>query len=169
MSNCEFSFEGLEELQKDCEKVYEKYPSEAVAAVKKTANKFTKDVNRKLKSGSDSKNITKRWKKEEIRGIGGAGTVEIDVRNNAPHFHLVENGHELEFAPELYSALQNGRLKLGSENRKSSKKGGRKKLVHMGWVKGKHYCQDTRTEYQNGEYLKQLKPEIEKIMEEHDL
>lgn len=166
MAETEFRLRGAEELEKDLRKLQERYPSEASDAVYKCANKFTKDVNKKFPSRY--KRLPKKWKKDRVAGIGGL-TSEIDVTNTAPEFHLVENGHELYFSPGMYAAYKLGKLQFKNTNRKTSRKGGKHGLIKMGFVPGKKYCADTRSEWQGGKYEEELGAQLDKMLEKHNL
>ncbi len=141
----EFSFEGLEELERDLEKAVQKAPIQAKetlielakefkASAKKRAKKETKHVKRE--AGEENKAIAKRWGHKLVGDRLGAAAL---VWNGAPHFHLVEDGHQL---------VRGGRA--------------------IGFVPGKHIMEKTRTEY------KDVVPErfekmIEDILKESDL
>lgn len=160
----DFELFGVDELKADCERLYKEYPSEAVNAVNQCATAWKKDVNNKYNEKS-----FKKWETEQVGGMFSGMTVEIDVTNKAPHFHLVENGHELYFSREMYAALKSGKLSFKNQNRKSSKKGGKNGLVHMGFVKGKHYAADVRDKWQAGKYEQELATRVDKMLKKHDL
>ena len=97
----EFSFDGLEEFQRDLEKAIRKAPVQAEETLielgkefKKTAQKRAKSETKHIKrEGNDKKwAIEKRWGHKLVDdGLGAT----VLVWNSAPHFHLIENGHQL--------------------------------------------------------------------------
>lgn len=141
----EFSFEGLEEFERDLEKAIRKAPAQAEetlvelakefkASAKKKANSELKHVKRE---GDDKKwAISKKWGHKLVDDYIGATAL---VWNSAPHFHLIENGHQL---------VRGGNV--------------------IGFVPGKHIMEKTRNDY------KDIVPErfekmIEDILKESDL
>jgi hypothetical protein len=87
---------GLEELERDFEDVYRKYPDETVQEIFKQGGNFRDDTIAKMPSsyskGKRPLNSKKEWERKREKGDIGA-TIGVSVRCKAPHFHLVENGH----------------------------------------------------------------------------
>lgn len=122
----EFDIDGLEELQRDLEKAVRKAPAQAEetllgiakdfkASAKKRANSELKHTKRE---GDDRKKaIGKKWGHKKVDDSLGMAVL---VWNSAPHFHLVENGHNL---------VRGGHV--------------------VGFVQGKRIMEKTRNEYQN--------------------
>ncbi|MBQ9607644.1 MAG: hypothetical protein IJV16_10805 [Lachnospiraceae bacterium] len=100
MAEVQITVEGLDELQKDLERLISKYPDKAGELLKKDARDFRKayikNVRGKVKRASNrSKSLTK-IKNVKIYPIQGYGKKQsIDVGATSPHFHLFERGHVL--------------------------------------------------------------------------
>lgn len=181
MAKVTFELNGCEELAAKINEVLEKYPNETATEMEKITNDFKKDVNalfpNKGKSGK-SYAIAKNWKKFKVTNLKGY-TVEYEMQNVAPHFHLVENGHETWISPEMYAAYKSGNLQFASNA--SSKKANRNKegykkkhvlkdsLRHMGFTAGKHCCEKTRNVWKNGEYTKRVEKHVTKLLKKCDL
>lgn len=122
----EFCFDGLEELQRDLEKVIQKAPAQAEETLidlakdfKKSAKKRAKKETKHTKREDDNKKwaIERKWGHKLVNdGLGMA----VMVWNSAPHFHLVENGHLL---------VRNGRV--------------------IDFVSGKHIMEETQNDYKD--------------------
>lgn len=121
-----FSFDGLEEFQHDLEKAIQKAPAQAEQTLLEVAKEFKASAKRKANSelkhvereGDDKKwAIKKRWGHKMVDDRLGATVL---VWNSAPHFHLVENGHNL---------VRGGQT--------------------IGFVPGKHIMEKTRHEYED--------------------
>ncbi len=143
MSDAGFELGGLEDLQKDLDAVFRAYPEEASKKTYNLAGKFTKDVNAKFPEGyaTGKRSLPKSWKRERERTDHTGYTVSVNVRNTAPHFHLVENGHV-----------------------KKDRKG--KKTI--GFVPGKHYCEKTRNEWKD-KLPDEVGAFIDKLLKGHGL
>ena len=168
MSDCDFTIDD-NGLAKDIQAFYDAYPSEAVSCIRSVARAFAKDVNKKFPNGGTtggSKSVKKKWKYTNVSGLSGM-TCEVDVTNSSPLFHLVENGHELYLSEEMYAAYKAGELHTNGSKSSSAKQSAN--LVHAGFVPGKHYCADTRDEYNNGKYAQTVTAKIDKLLSEHDL
>ena len=122
----EFSFDGLEEFQHALEKAIQKAPAQAEQTLLEVAKEFKTSAKRKANSelkhvkreGDDKKwAIKRRWGHKQVDDRLGATVL---VWNSAPHFHLVENGHNL---------VRGGRV--------------------IGFVPGKHIMEKTRHEYED--------------------
>lgn len=164
-----FELNGCEELAAKINELLKVYPNETASEMEKITNDFKKDVNKKFPNGgkSGSKSVSKNWKKYKMQSLAGY-TVSIEMQNSAPHFHLVENGHELYMSAEMYAAYSDGSLGHISRGRSSGKKGSTK-AVHAGFVPGKHYCEKTRNEWNNGEFEKHVKKHVKKLLKKVDL
>ena len=167
----EFELEGADDLAKSIKELLAGYPTESRAELEKVADDFKKDVNKKFPNGGTTggrKSVAKKWKKTKMEGPFTGMTVGVELRNTAPVFHLVENGHELYMSPEMYAAYKTGKLghiKRGTKNGKS----GTRNLVHAGYVKGKHYCEKTRNEWNNGEFEARMQKHVDKILKKNGL
>lgn len=169
MSSCEFEINGCEELKDKINQLLKTYPNETNAELEKITNDFKKDVNKKFPHGGasgGSKSVKKKWKKFKMIGQSGL-TAGIEMQNQAPVFHLVENGHELYLSKEMYAAYRQG--KLGHIAKGGSGKKGSKDAVHVGFVPGKHYCEKTRNEWNNGEFESRCEKHVNKLLKKVDL
>ena len=128
----EFDERELEQLEKELTAAIKKCPVYAGETLKELAKDFKNSAKKRANSelkhtkreGDDKKfAINKKWGHELIDENLGMTAL---IWNNAPHFHLVENGHNL---------VKGG--KLG--------KGGR----IIGFVPGKHIMERTRNEYKD--------------------
>lgn len=167
-----FSFDGLDELKSDFDDMLRKYPDETEKEVYRLAGVFTKDVNAKMPSSysSGKRPIPKEWHRSREKGKFGGYTVGIEIENTAPHWHLVENGHEVKADPRMYAAYLGGRLdssKGSTSKHKSRNKS--QKLKVLGWAPGKGYCQKTRDEWEAGEFASYVSAFLNKLKKRHNL
>lgn len=122
----EFSFEmdGLEELEKDLKTAVKKCPEEAKETLKKLGKDFRKSATKRANLVLKPSNRTEEEKKKAIRRKWDDKVLDEDIGmtsliwNEARHFHLVEDGHNL---------VKNGKV--------------------IGFVPGKHIMKKTREEY----------------------
>jgi len=96
MAEMELEFRGLDELARDFQKVVDKYPDQTVTALMKVGRSFIKDTCASMpasySSGKRPLNNPKQWDRKREKGSDGS-TVAVSVSCRAPHWHLVENGH----------------------------------------------------------------------------
>lgn len=167
-----FELYGCEELAGKIEELLSIYPAETTAEMEKITNDFKKDVNAKFpqQGKGTSRPVAKNWKKYKMKSLQGY-TIGVEMQNSAPHFHLVEHGHEQYVSKEMYAALQNGNLKFGKKNRESKdyKKQKANGTVHMGFTAGKHYCEKTRNQWNNGEFADRCEKHVKKLLKKVDL
>lgn len=168
-----FSFEGLDELKADMDKMLSMYPDETEKEVYRLAGVFTKDVNEKMPSSyADGKrSLTEGWHRTREKGMFTGATVGIEIENTAPHWHLVENGHETKADPAMYAAYKGGRIdhsktknKYGPKNRNKNSK-----AKVLGWTPGKGYCQKTRDQWDNGRFAELINKFLKKMVKRHNL
>lgn len=90
----EFRFEGLEELNKKLNVVKDEFPDEAEKVVDKMTNRLRKHVRDKTpKSDKDHKRkLSKSYKK--TRAAKQGDEISADFYATAPHFHLIDRGHQ---------------------------------------------------------------------------
>lgn len=122
----EFSFDGLEKLERDLEKAVTKAPLQAKKTLKKLAKEFKTsaaeraetELNHLDRTGEDQKKaIGEKWGSKIVDDRLGMAAL---VWNSAPHFHLIENGHNL---------VRGGHV--------------------IGFVPGKHIMENTRNDYKD--------------------
>ncbi len=141
----EFNFEGLEELELDLEMAIKKAPEQAEGTLIELAKEFKKSAKKRAKvetkhekrEGDDKKwAIERRWGHKLVDDYLGATVL---VWNSAPHFHLVEKGHQI---------VRGGRV--------------------IGFTPGKHIMEKTRYEYKDiiPERFEQM---VDDILKECDL
>lgn len=141
----DFDIDGLEELESDLEKAIRKCPMQAEDTLKQLAKEFKASA--KKKANAELKHAEREGdnKKKAIKAKWGTKTLDEGagmtalVWNSAPHFHLVENGHEL---------IKNGQ--------------------NIGFVPGKHIMERTRNDYKNI-VPERFEDMIDNILKESDL
>ena len=171
----DFTFEGLEELKQDLQKVVSKYSDQAEKEVFRLSGVWIKDVNRKLegrikKESANGKKLSKSWKRSrDMGGTAGAEVIFVEVRNTAPHWHLVENGHVVIGDPKMAAAFLSG--KLDSDKRKGKRKGrGRgKNTERLGMAPGLHAAKETAEEWDNGTFTEHIGTFVDKMLKEEKL
>lgn len=153
-SDGELEVFGLEELEKQFERTIKKFPDKTAALLKAQANILKKETSNRspvLKSKrSDRKpgQLKSSWRalspKEYENAYGS--TLVVRVQSNAPHGHLVEDGHEIvsrerkrdargRYAKESYKLSKTNRLTATGRKVFGVKSGGR--------VKGKDMLKDS--------------------------
>lgn len=173
MGNFSFSFEGLDELKEDFDKLLTEYPDETEKEVYRLAGVFSKEVNEKMppEYTNGKRSIPKEWKRTREAARFGGYTVGVEIENTAPHWHLVENGHSLEGDPRMAAAKLSGRLDASKRKKmktKSKKHKGANTRV-LGFVPGKGYCLKTREEWDNGEFAEHVGKFVDKLKKRHKL
>lgn len=169
-----FEIKGLDELSRDFEKVLSKYPDQTEKWAYRQAGNFTKDVNTKFPPEYDQgkRPIAKEWHRSREKATFGGYTIGIEIQNTAPHWHLVENGHQLVINPKAAAIYFNNKSRGKSPGRSSKKisralfKGSGK--IHAGFVPGKHYCEKTREEWETT-FPKNLEKFVDKMLKEENL
>lgn len=140
-----FTIRGFDELQDDMKKAINLYPQKAEEALikqgqefKKRVIKITNQVTKKYKG-----NITKGFKVTEVYGFRENMECHFMAEGRGkknPHFHLVENGHD------VYAGGKGGRT-----------------ATKVGYVPGKHMVRQASKEYQE-ELPKQLEQVLDDIL-----
>lgn len=125
MFDFEFDLTELEDLEKDLTKAIRKCPMQAKETLQELAKEFKKSAQKRANSelkpharegDQKKKAIKRRWGMKVLdENIGMTALIWNDAR----HFHLIENGHNL---------VRGGRI--------------------IGFVAGKHIMEKTRNEYQ---------------------
>lgn len=95
MSDTGLDIKGFDELKKELASAIDLYPDMAEERLEKTAKKFKSRVIKITKSAVKTRtgNLIKGFKLDKMRYYGI--NMEKDFRGTAPHFHLLENGHNL--------------------------------------------------------------------------
>lgn len=89
----EFDISGLDELTECLQKVVKRYPDKAMETMEKTGKKFKNRVIKITHKAvfQHTGNLIKGYKLDPVQGYGL--NTQITFRGTAPHFHLIENGH----------------------------------------------------------------------------
>ena len=121
------NIEGLEELQESFEKIIRSYPDKGAELLRDQARELRKDVLKKVRNDMDYNPEGKRslskassYEISEVQGYGQRQYVEVSAK--APHFHLLENGHQVVLPRTRTITDKNGEkrkvvLKNGGANR----------------------------------------------------
>ena len=126
MAGMEFELTGLENLERDLEKAVRKCPIQAKETLRRLGREFKASAKKRAeaelnphqrKSGQENKAIRKKWGSKVVDDALGMAVL---IWNSAPHFHLIENGHNL---------VRGGRT--------------------VGFVDGRHIMEKTKNEYEN--------------------
>lgn len=100
-SDISMQVDGMEELSETLKSLAKKYPDDAGDLLVKNARKLRKDVVKNVKKDTVQSQKEKKYslhkassyKISQVKGYGAGQFVEISAK--APHFHLVEHGHNL--------------------------------------------------------------------------
>lgn len=97
MATFELKMEGIDELEKDLKEAMEEYPQEMKKGLNRIANDFRKSArartpDNKHHKGNPKKKLKRCYNKWAFAEDDKVGVL---IYNNAPHFHLVERGHNL--------------------------------------------------------------------------
>lgn len=116
----ELIYTGLDELKAHMTDAANVYLDTAEKHLNRTGNKLKKIVRENTPNSpyAHRHKLAKSWK-SEIKGLN-ADELEYQLRNTAPHFHLVERGHVLKTA----------------------------KGKTIGFVQGKHFLEKSIAEFQ---------------------
>ena len=146
----EIRLDGMEELRADLLRAVRAEPGMARTALEKAGKKFKSAVIKETYSAVEKKtgNLAKGYKLDKVEGFGN--NMHINFRATAPHFHLIENGHE----------------QVSQKTRKGKKlrNGGR----NIGFVPGRLIVAKVRVEYGN-KFPKDVAEQFNKMLEENNL
>lgn len=172
MADFELSIHGLDELKADFQKCVSKYPDQTVKEVYRLAGVWTKDVNAKMvfeKQSRGKRHPTDEWHRERVAAAGAGYTVAVDVRNKAPHWHLIENGHVSVKDPQMYAAYKAGRLDASKgSGRKAKSRSKNSRLVAKGSAKPRHWAMQTRMEWET-KFPAYIRKYADKMLKENNL
>lgn len=145
MIEFEFDEDGLKKLEQDLTKAIKKCPKKAKETLDALGKEFKNSARKKAdktlkhteRAGGDKKwAIKRRWGSKTIDE--GVGMTNL-IWNSAPHFHLIENGHQL---------VRDGKT--------------------IGFVEGKHIMEKTRDDYRNI-VPERFEKMVDDILKESDL
>lgn len=155
------TFEGLEELCKDIEKVEKKAPDYMRKAIDKAGRRMRKDAAEltksklKYKTKEGTGNLIKGFRASTVLKLGSLRSFESQVRggcSKAKHFHLIENGHRRTV--QIFYRGKKGKERVFY---KSS----------LGFTPGYHTMEKTKEEWNNGNKLVPYAQEaVEKALKE---
>jgi hypothetical protein len=157
MSDTTFDIRGLDELAGDIAKATKLWPDEMRRSLDEQGKRFAKFARKEYKGlvKKHTGNITKGF--SASHPIGVASDMQVNFRAEAgkrnPHFHLIENGHEL-YRPWYKSRKLKIKYSDGGER--------------LGFVPGKHAMPKIADEYAP-EFYKATEETVEKILRECDL
>lgn len=94
MSEVELSFDGLDDFKLKIDVISNEYAATAEKHLTRAGNKLKKlATDNTPDSGYEHKSkLNESWKKEVVGTKGNE--LEYQLSNKAPHYHLVERGHE---------------------------------------------------------------------------
>ena len=110
-------FNNIDNFTRKLEILAKRYPDKCDILLKKDAIALRKDIikvtKRKLKTNNSHKQSLAKARSYKIsRPMGFGGNKSIDISATAPHFHLVEHGHEI-WVPDRF--IPNGKkIKKGN-------------------------------------------------------
>ena len=100
MDGVELNLDGMDELMRDFERLINRYPDKADELLTKEMRQLRKKVTKRMKQEKKSRKKSKRplenagtYKISPVLGMGSRRYIEMGAK--APHFHLVERGHNL--------------------------------------------------------------------------
>lgn len=95
-----FTFKGLDAFEKTLVgTITKKYPEEAIAFLDKCGQEILEDAKKRTPVGTEKKPKSKRlincWKMTKAKKKRRYDEIFVEVRNTAPHAHLIEDGHRI--------------------------------------------------------------------------
>lgn len=151
--------EGMDELQKSFKILAKKYPDKAGELLRKDAISVRKEIVKQVKKETKFDNKSKRslakagsYKVSQVKGIGIQQYVEISAKS--PHFHLVENGHNI-IMPKSHGVKGEKGVRIPNDNPGEN----------VGYVQGKHII-DTVARKHEREMPSIVENMVEKLLEE---
>lgn len=98
MSGVKFELTGLDEFEKTLVDMIEiKYPEEVKKILYEIADELKEEAKRRTPVGTENKSKSKKlinsWKVGRVKNV--KGEFFIEVKNTAPHAHLIEDGHRI--------------------------------------------------------------------------
>lgn len=93
--NLAADFRELEELQKSIKKAIQICPDKAKKTLQMLGKDFKKKTIKETRGAiaTEGKSLVKGYRLSRVKGSGE--NFEVDFRGTAPHFHLVELGHNM--------------------------------------------------------------------------
>ena len=161
---------GLEELEKAFNRLGDKYEDKVDALLMAQGRTATNRVKAKTPKGK-TKKLKGSWRLKKVKRYGADGAVRVvRIQTEAPHGHLVEDGHKIvtrersrsngRYAKESVKLGKTSKLKAGGEKAFGVKSGGR--------VDGKEMLKSTMKELQSG-FFSAAEKLLEEITKEVEL
>lgn len=121
------SVEGLDELQDSLKRLVRKYPDEAGRMLQREARVLRKEIVAETKeltnTSAKSKMSLGKIGSYSVSKVYGIYTKQyVEIKAKAPHFHLVENGHDLVSRSGKYIRHIEGKHMLDNAVRKHEQK-----------------------------------------------
>lgn len=85
---------GFEELTKSFQKLEKRYPSQADAMLMAQGQAVTKKTKSQSPVGK-TKKLKGSWRLKKVKVYNGGKVRVVRIQSEAPHAHLVEQGHEI--------------------------------------------------------------------------
>lgn len=155
--------EGLDELAETFENIVRKYPDRAADLLVKQAKALRKDVVKQVKNDTDTDGTSRKslakvgsYGISKVQGFGEGQFIEISAKS--PHFHLLENGHQMVL-PKTRTVTRDGaKVKINLA------RGGET----VGFVLGYHFM-DTASRKRQIAIPSELASEVNRILQEEGL
>jgi len=149
---------GLEELEKAFNRLSEKYEDKVDALLMAQGRTATNRVKSKTPVGK-TKKLKGSWRLKKVKRYGANGAVRVvRIQTQAPHGHLVEDGHEI---------VRGGKTRVGGRTLNTVQRKARG-ITSGGRVKGKEMLKSTMRELQSG-FFKSAEKMLEEITKEVEL
>ena len=148
MADMKIDFIGLDEFAADIQKVINQYPDESNRFMRRQGTAFARDVRDKMpghwNGGKRGPKRAKEWHRDIAEDISHHVS-DVSIYCKAPHWHLLENGHNMV---------------VGSRKKKTLRK--------VGFVHGFHYAEKTREEWKS-KFPEVIRDFADQILKQHDL
>lgn len=155
-----FEVKGLEELTESFKKIATQYPDKAGELLQKEAKTLRREVvkmvNNDVNVDQESKRSLGKIKEYRISEIKGYNEKQyVEVSGVAPHFHLLENGHQI-----VTPKHRKIKLKDGSKKRITLANGGQNRGFYVG-----HHWMDRASKQVEKRLPQDVEAVVNKILE----
>lgn len=153
----EIRLDGMEELQADLLRAVRAEPGMATTALEKAGKKFKRAVIKATRGETKKKTgkLAKGYKLDPVEGFGS--DMHINFRATAPHFHLIENGHDIVM-PKHHGVR--GKKGVKVKNKNAGKV--------TGFVPGRFIVSKVKIQY-GTQFPKDVAEQFNKMLEENNL
>ena len=146
-----FEINGLDTLSKKLEVLANNYPKQSDELLVKMGNKFRNHVKQLTPDSGNANSKRKLMKSYRVSKVQGYGSDRfVEFRSTAPHFHLIERGHDV-VAPNSQPKNKK-RRRVSTANRKKYEKGKSR-------VEGRYMVKKTTIQFQ-----KEFPSDVEKMV-----